>query len=134
MVVGRGTNEGYADDNILRPQTGWKPRLFIYRPYRAVFYWGGSMPANRTKQGQFKEGQSGNPDGRPKVAKAFREECRKFMAEEGWEYLFKLARQEGREQKPAVELIAAYAYGKPKQGVELSGEDGNDIKIIIERI
>ena len=92
------------------------------------------MPENRTEQGKFKSGQSGNPGGRPKVSKAFREECQKFMADEGWGYLFNLARESGREQKPAIELIASYAYGKPKQGVELTGEEGNDIKIVIERV
>ena len=90
--------------------------------------------SEQSKPWEFQKGQSGNPGGRPKVAKAFREECQKFMADEGWEYLFGLARGEGRDQKPAIELIASYAYGRPKQGVELSGDDGGDIKIIIERI
>ena len=106
--------------------------------YPALFLWGDTMPENSTKQRPpgkpFKKGQSGNPGGRPKVAKAFREECQKFMEDEGWEYLFSLARNGGREQKPAIELIASYAYGKPKQGLELSGEDGSELKIIIERV
>lgn len=93
-----------------------------------------SVPENSTKQQApgkpFKKGQSGNPGGRPKVSKAFREECQKFMQTEGWGYLFEMARTEGRDQKPAIELVASYAYGKPRQGVDLDmGEGGMVIKV-----
>lgn len=78
----------------------------------------------------FQKGQSGNPGGRPAVAKEFRQRCREFMENEGWEKLFALARG-GKEQKFALELIAAYAYGRPKQGVEIVGEDGGPLQIVV---
>lgn len=76
----------------------------------------------------FKKGKSGNPGGRPAVAKEFREKCREFMETEGWVKLFSLAQKEGKEQRYALELVCAYAYGRPRQGVELTGEDGGPIQ------
>ena len=80
-------------------------------------------------------GQSGNPGGRPKGSKEFRERCREFTDERGLPVLIEIAETaKHKDRMKAVELLLAYGYGKPKQGVELSGDDGGDIKIIIERV
>ncbi len=91
-------------------------------------------PANRKKTGestQFKKGQSGNPSGRPAVAREFRERCREFMESDGWDELIAIARGKDKDKRAALELIAAYAYGKPRQGldVEHSGGTTNSINM-----
>jgi hypothetical protein len=83
----------------------------------------------------FAKGQSGNPGGRPAVAREFRKRCREFMEQEGggWDELISLAKdRKAKEQRYALELIAAYAYGRPKQGVELSGPDGAPVALDID--
>ena len=76
----------------------------------------------------FQPGQSGNPSGRPAVAKEFRERCREFMESEGWTSLISMAQNpKDRDRYRALDLLAAYAYGKPKQGLEVSGADGGPI-------
>lgn len=83
----------------------------------------------------FQPGQSGNPGGRPKGTKGFRERCRAFADEEGLNTLIEIAQSpKDKDRLKAVELLLAYGYGKPKQGFELSGEDGNELKIIIEKV
>jgi len=83
----------------------------------------------------FKPGQSGNPGGRPKRVKPFKDRCQTFMEEEGIDALISIAQSpRDKNRFKALELIAAYSWGKPKQGVELTGEDGGDINITIERI
>ena len=78
-------------------------------------------------------GQSGNPSGRPKVAQEFRERCREFMAEDGWDKLKVITDdRKHRDYFRALELIMGYAYGKPKQGLELTGEDSGSIQIIVK--
>lgn len=70
----------------------------------------------------------GGPGGRPAVAKEFREKCKGFMEEEGWPLLMAIARDaEAKDSRYALELIAAYAYGKPKLGLEVTGEDGGPV-------
>ena len=52
------------------------------------------------------------------------------MESGGWQKLIDLANTSGeKDQLRALELIASYAYGKPKQGVELTGEDGGPVAI-----
>ena len=83
----------------------------------------------------FKPGQSGNPGGRPKQIKVFKERCQAFMDEEGIDLLIKIAQSpRDKDRFKALELIAAYSWGKPKQGVELTGDEGNDINITIKRV
>jgi hypothetical protein len=79
----------------------------------------------------FQAGQSGNPNGRPKIAEEFRDNCRTFMAEGGWDKLKSIVEDDKhRDRFRALELIMGYAYGKPKQGLELTGEEGDAIKIV----
>ena len=75
----------------------------------------------RTVKGRFAPGVSGNPSGRPRVDIGFRERCREFVTAEGWDILLEMARTPGRDQRPALELLAAYGFGKPTQAVEHSG-------------
>lgn len=66
----------------------------------------------------FKPGQSGNPNGRPKHTLEFRARCREWMDRYGWGVLEDLATAKGgRDQLRAVELMAAYGYGRPTQPV-----------------
>ena len=94
------------------------------------------MAANskKTAPGRpFKKGESGNPDGRPKIAQEFKDKCREFMSVEGWEKLRAIIdNPKHRDHYRALELIMGYAYGKPKQGLELTGEEGGSINVIIE--
>ena len=83
----------------------------------------------------FQPGQSGNPGGRPAMAREFKQRCRDFADEEGIDALIAIAKDaKDRDRFRALELIMAYSWGKPKQGVELSGEDGNNIRIIVEGV
>jgi hypothetical protein len=78
----------------------------------------------------FQPGQSGNPSGRPAVAREFRELCRDFMSEQGWHNLRAMANDpDSPHYFRANELIAAYALGKPTQGLEVSGAGGGPIML-----
>lgn len=88
--------------------------------------------AKRVVGKPFEPGVSGNPAGRPAVAREFREKCKGFMEEEGWGLLMAIARDaEAKDSRYALELIAAYAYGKPKLGVELTGADAMPLSVVI---
>lgn len=64
----------------------------------------------------FKKGQSGNPGGRPKVAQEFKERCREFMEESGWQLMVDMAnRGYGDDARFALKAAMEYAYGKPKE-------------------
>src|SRR5262245_46171129 len=76
----------------------------------------------------FQPGQSGNPGGRPAVAREFRERCRAFMEAQGAERLIGMSLGRGPFAFRALELLAGYAYGKPTQRTELSGADGGPIQ------
>jgi len=55
------------------------------------------------------------------------------MESQGWRRLVDIALSDKRDALRALELIAAYAYGRPAQSVEVSSDGGLRI-IITERI
>jgi hypothetical protein len=76
--------------------------------------------------GKFLAGQSGNPSGRPAVVRDFRERCRQFMEKSGWNTLQNIATDpKSLHQLRALELVAAYGYGRPTQPV--SGDPDPDM-------
>ncbi len=72
----------------------------------------------------FKPGESGNLNGRPKVVDEFRAKARKAVDELVLEKWIDEVRNMGDDWLRASELLAAYGYGKPSQGIEVSGKDG----------
>lgn len=77
-------------------------------------------------------GTSGNPGGRPAVAREFRERCQEFMGDEGWRKLAAMARGRGPNAYQALSLIAAYAYGKPSQPI--TGPDDGPIQFAVQAL
>lgn len=81
----------------------------------------------------FAKGESGNPNGRPKVVEEFRERCRAFVDSHVVDAWQKEVTNLGENWLKAAELLAAYGYGKPAQSLEVGGQDGQDITITINR-
>jgi hypothetical protein len=67
----------------------------------------------------FQKGQSGNPTGRPKRDREIEELARQHTPAAIAALVEAL---NGKDRVPAAALLLAYAYGKPRQPVEQSGE------------
>lgn len=87
------------------------------------------------KATQWKPGQTGNPNGRPRTAK-YSEAARRLLEEVGEEsgetgaeqlaaYCLKMALKGSARH---AELFLSYAEGRPKQAMELSGPDGGAMR------
>mgnify|MGYP001608982679 CR=1 FL=1 len=88
-------------------------------------------PDKRDGLGRFTKGNAPVSPGRPKVAQDFKRRCGDFMEREGWAILERIARsQKDKDNCRALDLIAAYAYGKPGLQVKISGDDEHPIRTI----
>jgi hypothetical protein len=81
------------------------------------------------KETQFKKGQSGNPNGRPKKVPKLEDVIDKVLGEENSKgesvpevILRRLVTSAKNGSIKAAELILDRAYGKAKQNIELGGE------------
>jgi hypothetical protein len=98
------------------------------------------MPEGR----RFKDGQSGNPGGRPKLLKELKDKIQ-LRGDELVEKLFSIAVDppkvkkmgrrviidgpSARERVMAIEKLLAYAYGRPVLAVEVSAPGGGPLQV-----
>jgi hypothetical protein len=85
----------------------------------------------RDGRGRFPKGISGNPSGRPKKLVEFVELAREKGSPRAFAALRRITKQGGDERavvQAALGLLA-YAWGKPKQAVELTGKDGAPVEV-----
>lgn len=90
-----------------------------------------SEPANSGITGKFQKGQSGNPCGRPKVIEAFRKRARKIVDSKVLDMWENELDTDGPDKMKASELLAAYAYGKPTQGIAFSDADAAPVDFVV---
>jgi hypothetical protein len=93
-------------------------------------------PENIEKH-KFKKGQSGNPNGRPKKLPHLEELLADILGEDkegitAAEAILRALRAKATKGDiRAAEVLLERAYGKAKQGIELSGPNSEPIQIII---
>lgn len=75
---------------------------------------------------RFRKGESGNPGGRPLAFKAFRDLCQAQLelVLKTWVEILKNKKADPHARNKAGENIAAYAVGKPPQGIQIQDADG----------
>lgn len=83
--------------------------------------------AKKANAGSFKKGQSGNPSGKPKLDREFRDRCRKAVDEKVIDAWINEVECMGTNWLKASELLAAYGYGRPTQPV--AGPDEGPIPV-----
>jgi hypothetical protein len=87
---------------------------------------------NRSHQGRFKKGVSGNPGGRPKGLQGFREWLEGTREQRQSALIQLLASEDERVRLEALKHADAYDYGKPSQPV--TGEDGGPLQVLIMKL
>lgn len=85
----------------------------------------------------WKKGQSGNPRGRPRKNAEVERLCQEALTNpDGSNFAVQQLRRIAleaeldRDRIKAIELLTAYAYGKPRQRTEVSGPDGGPIQLV----
>jgi hypothetical protein len=92
------------------------------------------VAANRTAQGRFEKGASGNPGGRPKSAKELREMAQKY-GPKAVRFLYECMASD--KVKDTVRVTAAIAlldrgYGKPAQAITGGDEDDRPVGLSVK--
>ena len=88
---------------------------------------GSTLKQRRRGPGRpFQKGVSGNPSGRPAVARDIQELCREKTPEAVAALMEAL--QKPGERVRAAEVLIAYGYGRPVQRQEHTGKDGGPIQ------
>jgi len=91
------------------------------------------------EDGQFKKGQSGNPGGKSKKSRELEKLIQEALALPGGrnkavDRLIGIVEAgEDKDSIAAAKLLKAYAYGNPRQQVEVTGDDGGPLEIATTR-
>jgi len=92
--------------------------------------------ANPTGKGGFTPGKSGNESGRPpesEEVKKAKEDIKKLLPSAVLKLQDWINSNDPDKEEWAMEKILAYGIGKPAQSMEITGKDGGDIHIYINR-
>jgi hypothetical protein len=108
---------------VSQPTAGRLRKLAV-KPMRVA-----ANDPNRNPDGTFAKGNAAGvhlPEFRE-----IQDQLKDFIGREGVKLLKSLAEngEDKKNQRASIELIMNYAYGKPKQGVELTGKDGGPIQV-----
>jgi hypothetical protein len=89
------------------------------------------VPANRTPEGKFPKGISGNPSGRPKLIQEFHKALTEQHYPRALAALLEcLNDEDGRVRVAAVREVFDRLFGKPKQTI--TGEDGQPVAVAVD--